>query len=86
MDTLHLEHVEDLIDGGGRVDFIRPLQPKDNRRHQRGRPHAVKTDIENRLVVAKREGEGEGWSGSLGGGMNWEIGIDIYTLLIPCIK
>ena len=23
-------------------------------------------DIENRLVVAKREGAGEGWSGSLG--------------------
>ena len=24
------------------------------------------TDIENRLVVAKGEGEGEGWTGSLG--------------------
>ena len=22
----------------------------------------------------------------LGGGMNWEIGIDIYTLLILCVK
>lgn len=28
MDALHLEHVEDLIDGCGRVDFIRSLQPK----------------------------------------------------------
>ena len=24
------------------------------------------TDLENRLVVAKREGEGVGWTGSLG--------------------
>ena len=24
------------------------------------------TDVENRLVVAKGEGEGEGWTGSLG--------------------
>ena len=23
-------------------------------------------DLENRLVVAKREGEGEGWTGNLG--------------------
>ena len=24
--------------------------------------------------------------GGKGGGMNWEIGIDVYTLLILCIK
>ena len=30
-------------------------------------------DIENRLVVAKGEGAG--------GGMEWEFGIDMYTLL-----
>lgn len=35
MDTLHLEHVEDLINGRGRVDFIRSLQPKDQRGNQR---------------------------------------------------
>lgn len=35
MDTLHLEHAEDLIDGRGRVDLIRPLQAKDNRQNQR---------------------------------------------------
>ena len=27
-----------------------------------------------------------GYQGGRGGGMNWEIGIDIYTLLILCIK
>ena len=34
------------------------------------------TDVENKPMDAKGEGGG--------GGMNWEIGIDIYTLL--CIK
>ena len=24
--------------------------------------------------------------GGSGGGMNWEIGIDVYTLLILCVK
>ena len=24
--------------------------------------------------------------GRMGGGMNWEVGVDIYTLLILCIK
>ena len=33
------------------------------------------TDVENNLMDTK---------GGRGGGMNWEIGIDIYTLL--CIK
>ena len=33
------------------------------------------TDVENKLKVTKGEG---------GGGINWEIGIDIYTL--PYIK
>ena len=33
------------------------------------------TDVENNLWIP---------SGEEGGGMNWEIGIDIYTLL--CIK
>ena len=27
-----------------------------------------------------------GYQGGKGGGMNWEIGIDRYTLLILCIK
>ena len=27
-----------------------------------------------------------GYQGGKGGGMHWEIGIDIYTLLILCIK
>lgn len=35
VDTLHLEHVEDFIDGRGRVDFVRPLQSKDNSQNQR---------------------------------------------------
>ena len=28
------------------------------------------------------------WGGEQGkeGGMNWEIGINLYTLLLPCIK
>ena len=30
------------------------------------------TDVENKLMVTK---------GEKGGGINWEIGIDIYTLL-----
>ena len=36
------------------------------------------TDVENRHMDTKEE-KGEG-------GMNWEIGTDIYTLLILCIK
>ena len=36
------------------------------------------TDIENKYMDTK----GKRW----GGGVNWEIGIDIYTLLILCIK
>ena len=35
------------------------------------------TDVENKRMDTK---------GERGGGMNWEIGIDIYTLLILCIK
>ena len=35
------------------------------------------TDVENKHMEAK---------GESGGGMNWEIGINIYTLLILCIK
>ena len=30
--------------------------------------------------------KGGKWGGVGGGGMNWEIGIDTYTLLILCIK
>ena len=30
------------------------------------------TDIENKVMVTKRE---------VGGGINWELGIDIYTVL-----
>ena len=37
----------------------------------------VKTDNKNFLIKKKHH---------CGGGMNWEIGIDIYTLLILCIK
>ena len=29
----------------------------------------------NKLMITVREGE-----------MNWEIGIDTYTILIPCLK
>ena len=35
------------------------------------------TDEENKHMDTKQEREG---------GMNWEIGIDIHTLLIPCTK
>ena len=35
------------------------------------------TDVENKCMNTKREKEG---------GNNWEIGIDLYTLLIVCIK
>ena len=34
------------------------------------------TDVENKLMDTKAESGGGG-----GGGMNWEIGIDIYTLI-----
>ena len=36
-------------------------------------------DLENRLVVAKGEGEGVGWIGSLG---FIELGVHIYKLLL----
>ena len=35
------------------------------------------TDIENNHMIPR---------GKEGDGMNWEIGIDIYTLLLLCIK
>ena len=38
------------------------------------------TDVENKLMDTK----GQKWQGGGGGGMNWEIGIDMYTLI--CIK
>ena len=37
----------------------------------------IETYVENKHMDTKGEG---------GSGMNWEIGIDIYTLLILCIK
>ena len=37
-------------------------------------------DVENKRMDTKR---GKCWGGG-GGGMNWEIGIDMYTLM--CIK
>ena len=38
------------------------------------------TDVENKRMDTKGEKQGGGG----GGGINWEIGIDIYTLI--CIK
>ena len=38
----------------------------------------METEIENKHMDIKGEG--------VGGGMSWEIVIDIYTLLIPCMK
>ena len=38
----------------------------------------IETDVENKSMDTK--------GGKRVGGMNWEIGIDIYTLLILCIK
>ena len=35
------------------------------------------TDVENRRMDTK----GWKWGGGGGGGMNWETGIDIYTLI-----
>ena len=47
-------------------------------------------DIEDLVCKAEIETQTQktnAWiSGGKGGGMNWEIGIDIYTLLILCIK
>ena len=41
----------------------------------------IKTKVENKRMDTK----GGNWgAGGGGGGMNWEIGIDIYTLI--CIK
>ena len=36
------------------------------------------TDVENKRMDTKGE-KWQGWGG--GGGMNWEIGIDMYTLI-----
>ena len=36
-------------------------------------------DIKNKLMVTKGKSE-------VGGGINWEIGTDIYTLLLTYIK
>ena len=38
------------------------------------------TDVENKHMDAK----GGKWQGASGGVMNWEIGIDIYTVI--CVK
>ena len=38
----------------------------------------METEIENKHMDIMGEG--------VGGGMSWEIVIDIYTLLIPCMK
>ena len=38
------------------------------------------TDVENKRMDTK----GGKWWGRGGGGMNWEIGIDMYTLI--CVK
>ena len=38
------------------------------------------TDVENKRMGTKR-GNWQGWGGGV---MNWEIGIDIYTLI--CVK
>ena len=38
----------------------------------------METEIENKHMDTKGEG--------VGGGMSWEIVIDVYTLLIPCMK
>ena len=68
-----------------------PLSPQlEKARELQRRPNAAKnkteqdngrsnrdTDVENKRMDTKGEG---------GGGMNWEIRIDIYTLLILCIK
>ena len=35
------------------------------------------TDVENKCIGTK----GVKWWGGGGGGMNWEIGLDIYTLI-----
>ena len=39
------------------------------------------TDVENKRMDTKG---GEAWGGGGGDGMNWEIGIDMYTLI--CVK
>ena len=36
------------------------------------------TDVKNKRMDTKG---GKWWGGGGGGGMNWEIGIDIYTLI-----
>ena len=38
------------------------------------------TDVENKLTVTSGGRGGGEWEGG-GGGINWEIGIDIYTLV-----
>ena len=42
------------------------------------------TDVENKRMDTKGGKWRVGWGGGGGGGMNWEIGIDMYTLI--CIK
>ena len=42
----------------------------------------IETDVENKHMDPK--GGKRVWVGSGGGGMNWEIGVDIYTLM--CTK
>ena len=46
-------------------------------------------DLENRLVVAKAEGEGVGWTGTLGLtgslGLNWESGVNSLSTPNYCI-
>ena len=42
----------------------------------------IETDVENKRMDTK--GGKWQWGSDGGGGMNWEIGIDIYTLV--CIK
>ena len=43
----------------------------------------IETQIQRTNVWSPRGESGRDW-GSGGGGMNWEIGIDMYTLI--CIK
>ena len=45
------------------------------------------SDVENKRMDTKgRKAGGSGVGCGGGGGMNWEMGIDIYTLLVLCIK
>ena len=43
---------------------------------------AVSTKVnEIHIVLTKGGKQGKGWACRDGGGMNWEIGIDVYTLI-----